>query len=161
MTHPTTIRVDTVSLLVDAPAEATVAAIEAALAPLQLTLGIERGAWETVADLTLASWLEDGAVGAGDGWLDPADHLVAGLEAELLDGRTLVVRPAPRRATGPDLVAIVLGARRRFATLRRAWVRVHRVDARRPGTAPFESDRDPPVSAAEEELLAAIARELA
>jgi alkyldihydroxyacetonephosphate synthase len=154
------IRVDRVSLLVDAPAESTLRAIESTVLPMGLTLRLEPEAWASVGALSVADWLAGGAIGAGDAWLDPADHLVAGLEAELVNGRTLVVRPAPRRATGPDLVALVVGARGRFASLRRAWLRIHQLEARRPRTAPFEHDRDPPLNDGEERLLAAVLREL-
>jgi alkyldihydroxyacetonephosphate synthase len=149
------LRVDRVSLLVDVHADETVASAEATLAGQGLTLGLE-----FTPPMTVGQWLAEGASGARDAWSDPADHLVAGLEVELLDGQTLVVRPAPRRATGPDLVALVLGARDRFATLRRVWLRVHVVGERRATTAPFEGLRDPPMTAAEEGLLASIAREL-
>ena len=93
----------------------------------------------------------------------------------LANGDPLEVRPAPRRAVGPDLAALVVGARGRFATVTGAWLRVH---VRGPGegrdgggggdggravrgrTDPFLHGGDPPVTADEEALLAAIAREL-
>jgi alkyldihydroxyacetonephosphate synthase len=154
------VRIDRVSLLVDAPAEVTLATLEASLARDGLTLAIDARAWPDVAPVSVADWLAAGAAGAPDAWLDPADHLVAGLEAQLVNGRTLVVRPAPRRATGPDLVALVVGMRGRFATLRRVWLRVHHAHERLPRTAPFEHDRDAPSTDGEERLLAAIVREL-
>jgi alkyldihydroxyacetonephosphate synthase len=153
------LRVDRTSLLVDVAASTTLEELRAALAPLGLTPAIERSAGEGER-ATVGQWLAAGAPGARDVWLDPADHLVAGFEAELADGRTLVVRPSPRRAMGPDLVALVTGARGRFVTLRRVWLRVHDSAARLPQSAPFRADRDPPVSPAEERLLDAIAREL-
>ena len=154
------IRIDRVSLLVDAPALATLAAVEDTVVPLALTLGIAHEAWGDVAMLSVEDWLAGGALGAPDPWLDPADHLVAGLEARLVNGRTLVVRPAPRRATGPDLVALVVGARGRFAALRRAWLRVHHAGEPLPRTAPFVHERNPPTNDGEERLLDAIEREL-
>ena len=156
------VRLDRDSLLVHAGAAVTVAAIEAELAREGLTLDLEGGAPER----PLGAWLADGAPGSRDPWLDPVDHLVAGFEAVLANGEPLEVRPAPRRAVGPDLAALVVGARGRFATVTGAWLRVH---ARAPGDAggavrgrtdPFVHGGDPPVREDEEALLAAIAREL-
>jgi alkyldihydroxyacetonephosphate synthase len=109
---------------------------------------------------TLGDWLARGAPGARDRWLDPADQLLAGLDATLADGRPLVIHPAPRRAVGPDLTALFVGAAGRFGRIDRAWMRVHRRDARRPTAPPFRLDRDPPVSDGERSLLDSIARTL-
>jgi alkyldihydroxyacetonephosphate synthase len=107
---------------------------------------------------TLGDWLARGAPGARDRWLDPADQLLAGLDATLHDGRPLVIRPAPRRAVGPDLTALFVGAGDRFGRIDRAWMRVHRRDATRPTAPAFAHDRGPPVSDGERALLDAIAR---
>ena len=42
--------------------------------------------------LTVADWLARGAPGAPTAFLDPADHLVAGLTARLADGRSYLDR---------------------------------------------------------------------
>ena len=89
-------------------------------------------------------------------WADPADHLVAGLTATLRDGRTLSIRPAPRRAVGPDLIALVVGMEERYARVERAWLRVHRLDAPRPQVHPLVAERNPPVSDDERALLESI-----
>jgi alkyldihydroxyacetonephosphate synthase len=73
--------------------------------------------------------------------------------------RQLVIRPAPRRAVGPDLTALFVGAHDRFGRIDRAWMRVHLRGVPRPST-PFDCDRDPPVSAGETALLDSIARNL-
>ncbi len=152
--------VDKKSLLADADGAMSLGQIEEALAADGLTLGVEPSAWDGVASMPVARWLAEGAPGARDPWLDPADHLLAGFEAEVAHGRTLRVRTAPRRAVGPDLAALVVGMRERFAKLRRATVRVHTKSAVRPSTAAFEAERDPKVSAEEEELLRRIEAEL-
>lgn len=108
---------------------------------------------------TLAEWLAHGAPGARDHWLDPVDQLLAGLEATLKDGRTLSIRPAPRRAVGPDLTALFVGAHGRFGLIDRAWMRVHPLGVARPTAPAFACDRDPPMSAGERALLDAISRE--
>ena len=105
---------------------------------------------------TLADWLAQGAPGSRDPWLDPADQLLAGLDATLADGRVLGVRPAPRRAVGPDLTALFVGAHGRFGRIDRAWMRVHPVGATRPTSPSFRHDRDPPLSAGERAMLDAI-----
>ncbi len=110
------------------------------------------------ASATVAQWLAHGAPGARDRWLDPVDQIVAGLDATMADGRILRIRPAPRRSVGPDLTALFLGAAGRFGRIDRAWLRVHLRDVRRPTSAPFRHEREPPVSAAEETLLGAIGR---
>jgi alkyldihydroxyacetonephosphate synthase len=158
------VRVDRVSLLADVTADETLASLEAALARDGLTLGLDGVAGEGrprfSTDDTLGEWLARGAPHARDRWRDPADHLLAGLEAELPDGRTLVVRPAPRRATGPDLVGLVVGAEGRCMTLRRAWVRVHSLTARVPETAPFRPAQPSELNEGEQRLMSAIEREL-
>ena len=108
---------------------------------------------------TLAEWLARGAPGARDRWLDPVDQLLAGLDATLKDGRKIAIRPAPRRAVGPDLTALFVGAGERFGRVDRAWMRVHPLGGTRPTAPAFACDRDPPLSAGESALLDAISRE--
>ena len=151
------VTMDRTSLLAIVEASATLGDIEAELAKVGLTLALTPG---TPTNVTLGKWLDEGALGAPDPWSDPADHLVAGIEAVLHDGLRLDVRPAPRRAVGPDLIALVVGMRGRFAKVERAWLRVHRLDARRPTTHAFEAPRTPPISKGEQDLLDAIAHEL-
>jgi alkyldihydroxyacetonephosphate synthase len=110
--------------------------------------------------LTVGEWLALGAPGARDAWLDPVDHLLAGLDARLHDGRTLKIRPSPRRAVGPDLTILFVGARGRFGRIDRAWLRVHRLGVERPVSPPFDIERDPELSGGESALLDAIAASL-
>ena len=70
------------------------------------------------------------------------------------------IRPAPRRAVGPDLTALLVGAGGRFGRVDRAWMRVHPIGARRHEAPAFALDRDPPVSQGEASLLDAIGRAL-
>ncbi len=148
-------QVDLESLLADFSGDTTLAEAEAALGKEGLTLGASS------APMTVAEWIARGAPGARDAWLDPADHLIAGFEATLKSGTVIKVRPAPRRAVGPDLLALLFGAKGRYGTITRAWLRVHRLGVPRATTStPFVSERNPAVSSDEEALLAAIAREL-
>ena len=149
-------RLDRESLLVEVDARATLGGCEDALEAEGLTLGLDA----IDRALAVGPWLARGAPGARDPWSDPADHLVAGLTATLADGRTLVIRPAPRRAVGPDLIALVLGMNDRYARIERAWLRVHRLAAPRPQVHPLAAERNPPVSEDEEALLDAIEKAL-
>ncbi|HEY8042328.1 MAG TPA: FAD-binding protein [Polyangiaceae bacterium] len=109
---------------------------------------------------TLATWLAQGAPGARDRWLDPVDQLLAGLDATMTDGRVLSIRPAPRRAVGPDLTALFVGTHGRFGRIDRAWMRVHPVGVPRHTAPAFRQELDPAPNAGEKALLEAIARAL-
>lgn len=143
------IAVDPTSQLVDAPAEATLGAVEDALAEHGLTLGL--GAALARGD-TVAAFLEAGAPGAPSPFSDPADHLLAGLVAVGPRGDRLVVKPAPRRSVGPDLVALVHGQRGRFFRLESAWLRAWPAAAARP-SIPHAVRPDPPLGEDERRLL--------
>jgi alkyldihydroxyacetonephosphate synthase len=151
------VRVDRASLLAELEGATTLLQCEAALEVQGLTLGLGPDADRA---LDVATWLARGAPGARDPWSDPADHLVAGLEARLLDGRPLVVRPCPRRAVGPDLVALVVGMNERFATVTRAWLRVYPRDADPVRPHRLDHERNPPITDAETALIDAIAKQL-
>lgn len=141
---------DKASLLARVDGAMTLREVEASLAPSGFTLDVEGAAdsSERVAD-----WLAAGARGARDAWLDPADHLIAGLDARLRDGRALVVLPAPRQSVGPDLIAMVVGMEGRFATLERAWLRVHPAGVTRPNVGTLVGDRNPALTREEKALL--------
>lgn len=104
---------DDTSRLVHAEAGIAVADLEEALNRRELTLGL-RGA---VPETPVGAWLAFGAPGAPDTADDPVRQLVVGLEAVMADGEELVIRPAPRRAVGPDLVAAMIGDRGRLGIL--------------------------------------------
>jgi alkyldihydroxyacetonephosphate synthase len=151
------VTIDRKSLLAEVDAGLTLREVETQLASSELTLDVE-GA--QTSNETIASWLARGAKGARDAWLDPADHLVAGLEMRLHDGTLVAIRPAPRRAVGPDLVTLVVGMEERYARVERVWLRVHRVGVKRPNVGKLAVDLDPPLESGEKRLLEAIARSL-
>ena len=150
--------IDTVSLLVEVSAATTLDALETELAARGFTLGVALG--DAGPSDAVSHWLAQGAPGAASVFADPADHLLAGLEATLLSGDKLEVRPGPRRAVGPDLTALFVGAHGRFGIIDRAWLRIHRRDARRPSLPLPAGDLDPPVTEAEARLLDALRCEL-
>jgi alkyldihydroxyacetonephosphate synthase len=144
-------------LLIEVDARTTLAGCEETLAKEGLTLGVGEAADPA---LDFGTWLARGAPGARDAWSDPADHLVAGLDVRLVGGERLSIRPAPRRAVGPDLIALVVGLEGRFGKVERAWIRVHRRDAPAPATHPLVADRNPPMTDGEGALFDAIERAL-
>jgi alkyldihydroxyacetonephosphate synthase len=137
---------DEQSWLVDVPASLTLAEAEASLRPRGFTFALESDAPRSA---TIASWLAEGAPGARDPWSDPVDQLVAGLAVRLKSGEPLVIRPAPRRAVGPDLRALFLGARERLGAIERATLSVRRAGASPARALAFASERDPALSDAE------------
>ena len=158
MTAAGRIEVDAHSLLVHVHASKTLDALETELAARGFTLGVALD--EAGATLAVGEWLARGAPGAPSQFADPADHLVAGLDATLPNGAKLEVRPGPRRAVGPDLTALLIGTHRRFGSIDGAWLRIHRRDARRPALPLPAVDLDLPVTAQEARLVDAIQREL-
>jgi alkyldihydroxyacetonephosphate synthase len=150
------VEVDRASLLVHAPAAARLEEIEAAARRVGATLGLG----EDPREATVGDWLSAGTPGVRDPLADPVDHAIAGLEARMADGHVLAVRAAPRRAVGPDLIALVVGARDRFATPLSAAIRIHLLDAPAVSTDPVEVDRDPPLGEGEAALVEAIGRAL-
>lgn len=145
---------DRESLLVSAPGDASVADLERFLESEGLTLDLL-----PLPSVTVAVWLAHGAQGARSPWLDPVDHLLAGFDVTLKDGRRLEVRPAPRRAVGPDMLALFFGTEDRFGSCSRAWLRVHPRDVVRPTTAPFDA-KDAPLERGEHALWDALEKEL-
>lgn len=148
------IELDQESLLVHASASEIVAKLEVELSLHGLTLDAR-----AEATMTVGEWISTGARGARDPWLDPADHLVAGFTATFGD-EPVSIRPAPRRATGPDLFALLFGQRGRVATLHDVWLRVHRVGVHRPRAEAFVRP-DPEWTADEAGLMKKIEAELA
>jgi alkyldihydroxyacetonephosphate synthase len=143
---PETPELDRLSLLVHARGDATLAQIEEMLVREGLSLGLGPDA-PPLADTTVDAWIAQGAPGAPDPWLDPADHLLAGFTARLASGAELSVRPGPRRAVGPDLFALFLGMRGRVGTILSAHLRAHGGSAPRPLATGIL--RNPPVGEAE------------
>ena len=142
---PATPSVDTASQLVHARGEATLADVERSLLGQGLSLALGAGA--PPLETTVAAWLASGAHGAPDPWVDPVDHLVAGFTARLSSGVDLEVRPAPRRAVGPDLYALFHGAGERAGVITSAHLRGHGGGRPRPLATTIE--RDPAASEAE------------
>ncbi|AKT44031.1 FAD-binding oxidoreductase [Chondromyces crocatus] len=146
--------VDRASLLVRAAGSSTLADIEQMLAQEGLSLGL--GPEAPPFDTSVASWIASGGRGAPDPWLDPVDHLVAGFTARLASGAELEVRPAPRRAVGPDLFSLFLGMEERVGTLSSVWLRVRGSGQSRP--LPTSLVRQPEIQGPEAAWIDEVAR---
>lgn len=147
------IRLDEISLLVEADGTESVADVEDFLGSKGLTLGFDVSA-ETAA-MSVTEWIARGSPGAKPHFADPADHVLAGLSGTLGD-RTIEIRPGPRRAVGPDLVALFAGTGERLGRVTKAWIRAHRRDAERPLMELPRVDLDPPITESESRLVDAI-----
>jgi alkyldihydroxyacetonephosphate synthase len=160
--------IDRESLLADVDGRMPLRELERRLTEQGLTLdagpladaGMREGRLTPNEADDVAGWLARGAPGTRDRWLDPVDQVVAGLEATLAGERPLAIRCVPRRAVGPDLTALFVGAAGRFGRIDRACLRVHPRGVPRPATAPFQVDRAPPLTPGEATLLEAIERAL-
>lgn len=137
----TDVHVDAASRLVEAPADATLAEVRARAAAHGLTL-------EGKDSTTLAEWTRDALAASLLSPRDPVDHVVAGWRATLPDGAKAWWLPAPRRATGPDPLPLVLHDGR-FGRVQALSVRLHGSDetgpARRTPGRPVGSTDDPAV----------------
>jgi len=136
--------VDEHSLLATFAGDVTLAAAESALAARGLTLGLAAPG-QTRVD----AWIAAGLPGVRDAWSDPVAQPLAGFSARLHDGHRLLVRPAPRRAVGPDLAALVIGAGERVGRVEHATLAVQRRGAPAARELGFTGERNPPVGAAE------------
>jgi FAD/FMN-containing dehydrogenase len=114
---------------------------------------------ETTPDIPVAAWLAEGAPGSRSVFLDPADHLIAGLHGVLKNGTAIRIPPCPRRAAGPDMVALFQGQWGRFGNIERVWLRVHAKDATCP-TFDFARDTNPKLTSMEEVMLLILEKEL-
>ncbi|XXX76886.1 FAD-binding protein [Sorangium sp. So ce134] len=144
--------IDRDSRLVHAAGAARLGDVERALEQRGLTLALDFGA--ASRELTIDAWIAAGAPGAPDPWSDPVDHLVAGFTARLASGAELAVRPAPRRAVGPDLFALFLGVGGRVGAVTSVHLRAH--GASRPRALPTSLPRQPPLGQAEAAWLDAV-----
>jgi alkyldihydroxyacetonephosphate synthase len=147
---------DPSSQLAEVTAGLSLGAVEALLSPRGFTLGLSGAVdWST----SVATWIGQGFPGAKDPFDDPVAARVAGFEATA-GGIQARVRPAPRRATGPDLLALFAGTRNEIGTVERVTLAVSPRGASEPRVQPFTWDRDPPLNAGETRAFALARRAL-
>jgi alkyldihydroxyacetonephosphate synthase len=144
------------SELAEVDAELSLGAVEALLAGQGRTLGLARNApWRA----SVADWVALGFPGARDAWADPVAARVAGFEASA-GGVHARVRPTPRRATGPDLLALFAGVRGQIGQVQRVTLCVEARGAPRARSQPFCWPRDPALSSAEAQAFELVRRAL-
>jgi hypothetical protein len=131
----------------------SVADVERALRAEGRTLALEGSA----PDQSVAVWVAGGMPGMPDALADPVDQRLAGFAARSADLR-VETRPAPRRAAGPDLSALWLGAGGRVGTLEYAWLRAQSLRASPARALAFTAERSPPVTPAESAAWDALVR---
>ncbi len=149
--------VDAVSGLARAPGGMALAHVERALSAEGYTLGLEGAS----PDLDVNGFIARGMPGMPDGFADPVAQRLAGLSARSHAGAELVLGPAPRRATGPDLSALFVGADARVGEVTHAWLGV-RAESDAPARAlPATIPRTPSVTSGEARAFDALVRELA
>jgi FAD/FMN-containing dehydrogenase len=148
--------VDATSRLAELDARLSLGAVEALLSRHGLTLALTG---EVDWSRCVAAWLAAGFPGAQDAWADPVSSRVAGFEASA-GGVQACVRSAPRRATGPDLLALFAGAQGAIGEVERVTLVVSERGAAESRRAPFHWDRDPPLAPAEARAFALAKRRL-
>ena len=99
--------VDIKSRLVRAGAGVTGPELRAALAEGGYMLGHEPQSHDIS---TVGGWVATRAVGQLSSGYGGIERLVAGLEAVLPGGRTITSKTTPRRSTGPDVAALMIGS---------------------------------------------------
>jgi len=150
---------DAISGLASLPAGMSVVEAEQFLNARAHSSGIELGAMRAQAAQSLDAWIGAGMPGLPDRYADPVFAPLAGFTA-VLGGKRISIRPAPRRAIGPDLSALLVGARGEFGRVERAHLVVRRTAAPSPDFFPFDGERNPAPSEGERAALSALARTL-
>ncbi|CAN5597804.1 FAD-binding oxidoreductase [soil metagenome] len=120
--------VDAKSRLVTAGAGVTGPQLRTALGESGFMLGHEPQSHDIS---TVGGWVATRACGQLSAGYGGIEKLVAGLEAILPGGRTIVSKVAPRRSTGPDLGALMLGSEGTLGIVTEVTLRVSPVPANR------------------------------
>ncbi len=107
------ISVDEASRIIHVQAGVTIGVVEMRMNDHGWTLGVPT----KLHGEQIGTWLAQGAPGRADKGNDPVVQNVAGLEMVLPTGTELSIRPAPRRAVGPDLIRGAIGARGRLGVI--------------------------------------------
>jgi len=145
---------DELSRLAEVDARLSLGAVEAMLSRAGLSLGLAEG---VNGSASIADWVSRGLPGAADSFRDPVAARVTGFEASA-GGIQAHVRAAPRRATGPDLLALFAGTRGAIGHVERVTLAVAPRSARPTREEPFHWDRDPAPNPAEQRAFELLRR---
>jgi len=147
---------DRVSQLVEVDAQLSLGGLESLLDRHSLSLGLSENAPWTAS---LSDWISLGFPGARDAWADPVHSLVSGFEA-CASGVEARVRTAPRRATGPDLLALFAGTGNAVGRVERLTLAVSPRGVNPRPMAPFAWPRESAMNAGETHAFERICRSL-
>lgn len=111
---------DAVSSLVSLPGTWRLNDAEAWLRARGHSLHIAERNWAEVGKLDVDAWIARGMPGVCDRFDDPVGTRLAGFTARFHNGQRIEIKAAPRRAVGPDLSALFVGAHNSFGHIEAA-----------------------------------------
>ncbi|MGC4093393.1 MAG: FAD-binding oxidoreductase [Polyangiaceae bacterium] len=135
---PTTPELDAHSGLARLHGRMTLGEAEQWLSARGHSLHVEPHVLAEAQQLSLDAWIARGMPGIPDRFEDPVATRLAGFTARLVSGRRFETHAAPRRAVGPDLSALFVGAGGRFGALESVWLGALPLAAPRAASTPFE-----------------------
>jgi alkyldihydroxyacetonephosphate synthase len=109
--------IDELSQILSVPAEMTLAAVEERARERSWTLGLGPA---VDMEQSVRGWLAQGGPGRSSKDCDPVRQHIAGLDGIGPSGAKLRIRPAPRRAVGPDLIEALVTAQGGLGSVTRA-----------------------------------------
>lgn len=102
--------------------------------------GCTLGAGTEEMSLTVAQWIGETRRLFGTSGDDPSAQRIAGLDVQLVNGARVSIRPAPRRAVGPDLMSLFVGTQNQVGRVLGAHLVVRTKIERASMVYRFESD---------------------
>ncbi|HHH11000.1 MAG TPA: FAD-binding oxidoreductase [Sorangium sp.] len=121
---PSAPELDLHSGLVTAAGDCPLRVVARAVSAVGWQLGVDTDIINS--NMSVDGWLRVGAPGAADRWLDPVDQWVAGYVAHIPQRGRFEVSTSPRRAAGPDLLNLFVGANGAVGTIETATLRIQR-----------------------------------
>jgi alkyldihydroxyacetonephosphate synthase len=151
---------DAESCLVELPGEWSLAAAREWLRVRGHELSLLNDRFDEIAPLSVDTWVGLGQPGEPDSYSDPVRTRLAGFSATLSNGLCIRLPVAPRRAVGPDLSALFIGARGRLGRVDSATLYAPRQGSPAAVALSFVGERNPPLNASEASAWEAIAASL-